>query len=208
PDLVVSDVMMPGMDGFELCRRIKAEEALRSIPVLLLTARAGEEGTLEGLESGADDYVAKPFGPEELRRRIENHLAARRHLQAQYRAELTVEALGTVVDAEERPFVEEVLSTIEESLANPDFGVGDLAEAMALSRRQLTRRVKKVTDETPGELIRTCRLQRAQQLLEGGSKTVAEVAYATGYRSPSHFSQSFREAVGQPPSEYAEQDEG
>jgi len=152
--------------------------------------------------------VAKPFDPAELRRRIENHLAARQHLQAQYREELTVDALGTVIEAEERAFVEELLSVIEENLQNPDFGVGDLAETMALSRRQLTRRVKEDMDETPGGLIRACRLRRAQRLLTGRSKTVAEVAYATGYRSPSHFSQSFREAVGETPTQYAEREDG
>jgi DNA-binding response OmpR family regulator/anti-sigma regulatory factor (Ser/Thr protein kinase) len=202
PDLVLSDVMMPEMGGFELCRRIKAEDALRTIPVLLLTARADEEATLEGLDAGADDYVAKPFGPEELRRRIANHLAARRHLEARYREEVEIQSLEAVVDAEARPFVEKVLRAIEEHLSDPDFGVDDLAEAVALSRRQLTRRLKKVLDITPGDLIQQRRLGRARQMLEAGPETVAEVAYAVGFRSPSHFSTVFRQEQGTTPSEY------
>jgi len=204
PDLVVSDVMMPDTDGYELCRRIKTDPDLRAIPVLLLTARASDEATLEGLASGADDYVAKPFGAAELRQRIRNHLAARRHMQARYRDEIKIEGLDQVIDADEQPFVEDVLDAIEEHLSDPDFGVGNLAEAMALSRRQLTRRLKRSVDATPGDLIQQCRLQRAKNILEADPGTIAEVAYAVGFRSPSHFSSRFREEVGQTPSAYAE----
>jgi DNA-binding response OmpR family regulator len=207
PDLVVSDVMMPDTDGFELCRRIKADEALRTIPVLLLTARADEEATREGLSSGADDYVAKPFDVRELEQRIENHLAARRHLQAHYQDTVRVPALGTDVEDEEVPFVEAVTETIGEHLENPDFGVGELAEEMALSRRQLSRRLKAAVDESPSDFLRRCRIERAKALFEQGAETVSEVAYAVGYRSPSHFSQVFQEAVGTAPSAFREEAE-
>jgi CheY-like chemotaxis protein len=205
PDLVVSDVMMPETDGFELCRRIKDDEALRSIPVLLLTARADEEATLEGLESGADDYVAKPFGPEELRRRIENHLAARRHLEARYREEVRLAPFDTAADADAVPFVEDVTKTIEAHIGNPDFGVGDLATEMALSRRQLARRLKEAVGASPSDVLRRCRIERAKTLFEEGAETVSEVAYAVGYRSPSHFSQVFQEEVGKTPSAYPDE---
>ncbi|HKL88247.1 MAG TPA: helix-turn-helix domain-containing protein, partial [Salinibacter sp.] len=182
---------------------------LRSIPVLLLTARAGEEATLEGLEAGADDYVEKPFGPEELRRRIENHLSARRHLEARYREEVSIEALGAVVESEERPFVERVLEAAGGRLSNPDFGVGDLAEAMALSRRQLTRRLKRAVGEPPGQVLRRLRIERGKRLLREGAETVSEVAYAAGFRSPSAFSHAFGEVVGCTPTEFVEErDEG
>jgi signal transduction histidine kinase/DNA-binding response OmpR family regulator len=204
PDLVVSDVMMPNTDGFELCRRIKAEADLRTIPVLLLTARAGDEAVQEGLSCRADDYVTKPFDVAELKQRIDNHLAARRHLQARYREEVELAELGAVIDEEERPFVEEVLGTVDERLSDPDFGVGDLADAMALSRRQLTRRLKRMIDRTPGDLIQQRRLDRARTILESEPETIAEVVYAVGFRSPSHFSTVFREEVGQTPSEYAD----
>jgi DNA-binding response OmpR family regulator len=201
PDLVLSDVMMPGTDGFALCRRVKGDEDLRTIPVLLLTARAGEAATREGLRCGADDYVAKPFDMDELRQRIANHLAARRHLQARYREE--VEIGSAVVDEENRSFVEELLSVIDEHLGNPDLTVGQLAGEMALSRRQLTRRVKGAIGEPPGAVLRTRRMERAKVMLERDPETISEVAYAVGFKSSSSFSQSFREHVGTSPSAYA-----
>ncbi len=202
PDLVLSDVMMPGTDGIELCDRIKNEEPLRTIPVLLLTARVGDDAVLEGLQVGADDYVEKPFDVTELRQRIENHLASRRHLREQHRKEVRLEALEVVVEEEDVPFAEEVVTVVEERLSNPDFTVSRLAEEMALSRRQLTRRLKDVLGETPGALIRRRRIERAKEYLEGEAETVAEVAYATGFRSPSAFSQTFRDVVGTSPSAY------
>jgi Transcriptional regulator containing an amidase domain and an AraC-type DNA-binding HTH domain len=195
--------MMPGLDGFELCRRLKAEEDLRMIPVLLLTARAGEEATREGLSSGADDYVAKPFDVGELRRRIENHLAARRHLQARYRDEVEIGA--TVVDEEDRSFVEELIGVIDEHLSNPDLTVGQLADEMALSRRQFSRRVKRATGEPPGTFLRSYRIEQAKTMLERDPGTIAEVAYAVGFTSPSSFSQAFRKHVGTSPSTYADE---
>lgn len=203
PDLVLSDVMMPAVDGFELCRRIKADERLRVTPVLLLTARAGEEAAVEGLECGADDYVAKPFDVAELTQRIENHLAARRHLQARYREELD---LGTMVaDEAHRPFVERLLDVVEQHLSNPDLTTSLIADEMALSRRQLTRRVKKATGHPPGTFLRKHRLERAKAMLERKPETVAEVAYAVGFTSPSAFSNSFREEVGVTPTTYVDQ---
>jgi signal transduction histidine kinase/DNA-binding response OmpR family regulator len=209
PDLVVSDVMMPGTDGFELCRRIKGDAALRTIPVLLLTARADEEATLEGLQSGADDYVAKPFGPAELRQRIENHLAARAHLRERYRKEGPLSSLiAPVGDDAASPFVESVVDALEPHLDNPDFTVEQLAEEVALSRRQLSRRLKSAVGEPPSEFLRRCRIERAKTLFENGAETVAEVAYAVGYRSPSHFSQVFQDEVGTTPSAYREETSG
>ncbi|PQJ34848.1 hypothetical protein BSZ35_09750 [Salinibacter sp. 10B] len=202
PDLVLSDVMMPETDGYALCRRIKADEQLRVTPVLLLTARADETATREGLQCGADDYVAKPFDVEELRQRIANHLAARRHLQSHYREEVSLAGLNAT--AEEQSFLERVVDATEGRLQDPDFTVGDLASEMALSRRQLTRRLKKAVGETPGNVIYRLRIERAKTLLASDTTSVAEVAYAVGYRSPSSFSQSFRKMVGCPPSEYVE----
>ena len=202
PDLVLSDVMMPKVGGFELCRRIKSDPELRAIPVILLTARAGDEATLEGLECGADDYVAKPFDPEELRRRIENHLAARRHARRRHEETMRLEGLGVAVEEDTVPFLEEAAQAIEEHLSDPDFTVDRLAEEVALSRRQLTRRLKETVGETPAAFIRARRLERAKTLLAGKAETIGEVAYAVGFRSPSHFTQVFQEEVGPTPSDY------
>jgi DNA-binding response OmpR family regulator len=202
PDLVLSDVMMPETGGAELCERIKSAEAHRVTPVLLLTAKAGEEATVEGLESGADDFVTKPFGPEELRGRIENHLAAREHARACYRNEVSLSNLGEPVEEKYVPFLETVTEATEAHLSDPDFTTDQLAEEVALSRRQLTRRLKKAIGKTPAEFVRDCRIERAKTLLEEESRTVAEVAYAVGFRSPSHFSQAFQEEAGPSPSAY------
>ena len=200
PDLILSDVMMPETDGFELCRRVKADEEFRTTPVLLLTARTGEGATREGLRCGADDYVEKPFDVQELKQRIANHLAARRHLQARYREEMEIGA--TVVGEENHSFVQRLFETIDEHLSNPDLTVKRLAEEMALSRRQLTRRVKEATGEPPGTILRTRRIERAKAMLEAEPETIAEVAYAVGFTSASSFSRSFSDQVGVPPSTY------
>jgi len=207
PDLVLSDVMMPTVDGTELCERIKDSEALRHTPVLLLTARAGTDAEVEGLKTGADDYVTKPFDAEELRQRIANHLAAREHLRERHRTEVHVEPIETVVDDEEVPFVEEVIEAVEARLGDPGLTVSQIADAVALSRRQLTRRLKDTVGQTPAAFLRERRIERAKELLAKDPETIAEVAYAVGFRSPSSFSKTFREQVGHTPSEYVEQRE-
>lgn len=205
PDLVLSDVMMPGISGVELCERIKGDEALRVTPVLLVTARAGDNAAVQGLSAGADDYVTKPFDVEELRQRIENHLAARAHLEDQYREQVELTGLGTEIEEEVVPFMEEVIEAADDRLSDPDLTVGDLASALALSRRQFTRKVKQSIGEPPGELIHQLRLKRAKALLTGGAESVAEVAYAVGYRSASAFTQAFRREVGKTPTAYVEE---
>lgn len=208
PDLVLSDVMMPGLSGFELCEKMKQDPDLRSIPVILLTARSESEAAAQGLDCGADDYVAKPFDLNELKKRIVNHLAAREHLRDQYREEVRLDALDRVVDTEDVSFLETVTETVEAHLGDPNFSVDRLAEAAALSRRQFTRRMKEATGKTPAAFIRERRIERAKTLLEEEPETIAEVAYAVGFRAPSSFSKTFREQVGASPSEYVERQAG
>jgi DNA-binding response OmpR family regulator len=205
PDLVLSDVMMPGTGGFELCEQIKTDPDLRAVPVVLLTARTADADTIEGLECGADDYVAKPFDPAELVRRLDNHLAAREHLRERHRSEVRVEPIETVVDEGDVSFVEEVVEAVETRLSDPGLTVTQIADAVALSRRQLTRRLKDAVGQTPAAFLRKRRIERAKELLADAPETIAEVAYAVGFRSPSSFSKTFREQVGHTPSEYAEQ---
>jgi len=205
PDLVLSDVMMPGPDGFALCEKIKSDPDLRAVPVVLLTARTADEDTLEGLECGADDYVAKPFDPAELIGRLDNHLTAREHLRERHRREVRVTPIETVVDEEELPFVEELVEVIETRLSDPDLTVSRLADAVALSRRQLTRRLKDAVGQTPAAFLRERRVKRAKELLADDPGTIAEVAYAVGFRSPSSFTKTFREETGQTPTEYVKE---
>jgi transcriptional regulator GlxA family with amidase domain len=173
--------------------------------VVLLTARTADADTLEGLDCGADDYVAKPFDPAELVRRLDNHLAAREHLRERHRTEVRVEPIETVVDEDDLPFVEEVIEAVEARLSDPGLTVSQIADAVALSRRQLTRRLKDAVGQTPAAFLRERRIERAKELLADDPETIAEVAYAVGFRSPSSFSQTFRDETGRTPSEYLDQ---
>lgn len=202
PDLVVSDVMMPEMDGYAFCKALKADEDLGAAPIILLTAKADTPDAIEGLECGAEDYVSKPFDMGELQARIERLLASRRRLRERFSEEVRLAPTGWATDREQVPFLERVTAAANEHLAEPAFSVDDLAAEMALSRRQLTRRCKDAAGETPAAFIRRLRLERAARLLaEQDDGTVAEVAYAVGY-STSHFAQAFRKRFGCAPSDY------
>lgn len=202
PNLVLSDVMMPEMDGVALTRALKADPALSDVPVVLLTAWADEASTLGGLAAGADDYLAKPFSPGELLARVDNFITARRRLRERYSDEVVVGPSEIVVPSAEAAFLQRVRDVAEAHLAEPDFGVDALAAEVGLSRRQLGRRLRAALDTSPGAFLRELRLQRAAQLLEQEAGTVAEVAYAVGYRDPDHFSKQFRKAYDVTPSGY------
>lgn len=204
PDLIISDIMMPEMDGFALCEAVKTDEGLAPTPVVLLTAKAGPTHERQGLEQGADAYVEKPFDADVLRARVENLIAGRRRLQHVFGERVLVESSGEAVSEETASLLEEVLAVVEDRIDDSTFRVDDLADAVALSRRQLSRRLKDATGESPGVLIRRVRLRRAAKLLEAGTQSVSEVAYAVGYSSPSHFSRAFREHFDCTPSEYVE----
>ena len=212
PDVIVSDVMMPGMDGFALCRALRDDVATSHIPVILLTARADRESLLEGFRAGADQYVFKPFRTDELRARIESVLAQRERLReawaGQQRGAAVSDArVGATSYADlnlaprERAFVERVHEVIAEHMERSSFGVDDLASEVFLSRRQLSRKLVALTGDSPGQIIRRARLARAAELLTDGH-TVQMAAAAVGYRSATHFSQAFREEYGMPPSEW------
>ncbi|HMB92904.1 MAG TPA: ATP-binding protein, partial [Rhodothermales bacterium] len=204
PDLVISDVMMPEMDGYALCRALKADERLRTIPVVLLTAKAGEAETVQGLESGADDYIVKPFSMSELKARVATLIQARQQARHQFSREVVVQPAGIRIQSEDEAFLKRVLAVVEARLGDSTFNAGAMADAVGLSRRQLERRLAAVAGETPAELLRRLRLERARQLLETHSSTIAEVAYAVGFKSPAHFSKAFRKAFGLSPSAFSE----
>jgi len=207
PDLVVSDVAMPEMDGIELCRRIRDDDRLRSLPVLLLTGRQEAETRLSGIEAGADAYVPKPFDPAELEARIENLIEIRRIVQDRVRVPDWMKPKEASISSEEADFLERLNETVDAHIDNSNFGVDWLADEMDLSTRHLRRRLKEVTRLSPAGFIRTRRLQHAAALLDEGADTISDVASAVGYRDASYFSRLFRETFGCPPTEYAERDD-
>ncbi len=202
PDLILSDVMMPRMDGYEMCRLIKANDDLHHIPVVMLTAKAGERDTLEGLNSGADEYLPKPFSMAELQARIANLIASRIQMREQFSRDIFLQPSGTPITPADEVFLNRVLESINSHLGNTEFNVDWMADEVDLSRRQLERRLESITGEAPANLVRRLRLERASQLLRARTGTVSEIAYAVGFRSATHFSRIFKEAFGEPPSQH------
>jgi signal transduction histidine kinase/ligand-binding sensor domain-containing protein/DNA-binding response OmpR family regulator len=202
PDLIISDVMMPEMDGFEFCRRIKTDERTSHIPVILLTARASERSKLEGLETGADDYLTKPFNANELRVRANNLIEQRRQLRERFSREVTLQPKDIAITTADELFLQRVMAIVDEHLSDPDFSVEAFAQQFRMSRVQLHRKIKALTNQSPGEFIRTLRLRAAAKLLEQDKYTVTEVAYEVGFNNLSYFAKCFREQFGVLPSEY------
>ena len=199
PDLVVSDVMMPQMNGLELCSRLKQSTATSHIPVILLTARTLDEQRIAGYEHGADAYITKPFSAPLLLARIHNLLQSRKQLKQVFGGadELAKEEISTP----DKEFVSKIRSEIHRNISNNDFGVEQLGAAVDLSRVQLYRKVKVLTGLSPVELIRATRVNRARKLIEGGATSVSEVAYQVGFTSPSYFTKCFKDQFGVSPME-------
>ena len=202
PDLVISDVMMPNMDGYELCQALKTDARTSHIPLVLLTARAEHSDKLTGLETGADDYLVKPFDARELQVRVANLIEQRKKLQSHYRKSLNSFA-PTDVQAEsmDAVFLQNVRSAVEANLDNENFSVVELGNQIGMSRSQLHRKLSALTGHSPNEVIRNMRLERAKQLLEKKAATVSEVAYMCGFNSPAYFSKCFKDYFGVTPGE-------
>ena len=202
PDVIVSDVMMPEMDGIELCRTLKGSEQTSDIPIILLTARAGEADTIEGLETGADDYIKKPFDIAELEARIKNVIQTRHELRRRFSREVFVQPGNIPITSADEAFLERACALVEAYMDKSYFNVEVFAQEIGLSRSQLTRKLRAITGMTPAVFIRHLRLLRAAQLLEQKAGNVSEVAYAVGFNGPDYFSHLFREQFGTSPSEY------
>lgn len=202
PDLVITDVMMPRMDGTMLCDKLKRGLATNHIPVVMLTARAGQQSKLDGLVHGADDYLVKPFDTRELQIRIHNLLEQRRKLRDRYRQEITLQPANIEVTPTEVTFLQEIHAILERKFSDPAFGVEELNLEIGLSRMQLHRKLKALTDQSSGEFIRNFRLEKAKQYLRIKDSQVSQVAYDCGFNNVSHFGKTFREHTGMTPSEY------
>ena len=205
PDLVISDVMMPGKDGFALCHALKTNPKTNHVPFILLTAKADRESTLAGLNQGADDYLAKPFDPKELRLRVRNLLEARERMWQHFRS-LDLTLLPDVDDRSlEDRFLQQVIGYVKNNLSHEDLSVDRIAREVGYSRSQLTRKLKALTGKTPNKLIAEMRLHEARRLLRKRAGTVSEIAYAVGFGNLSYFAKSFRNEFGSLPSEVLEQ---
>ena len=202
PDLIISDMMMPKMDGNELTRILKNDEKTSHIPIILLTARSGQENKIEGLEMGADDYLTKPFDIKELRVRIENLIKIRRTLQTKYsRLEFATKAEGKKALSLDEKFLNKVEEVIEQHISKEEFNMEDFSREVAMSRAQLHRKLKALTGKSATLYIRTVKLLKAKKMIEHNTGTISEIAYSLGFSSPTYFTRCFKEEFGYPPSE-------
>jgi len=203
PDIIVSDVMMPEKDGFELCETLKNDELTSHIPIVLLTARADVESRIAGLKRGADDYLAKPFEPAELEARLANLIQLRRRLQQRYAAIPQMPAPSPDPGlAMEDAFLLKIREIVELHLSDTDFEILQLEQALGMSRSQVFRKVKALTGASPSVFIRSIRLHKAKALLLDKQKSIAEVAYEVGFSAPTYFAKTFLETFGKTPTEW------
>ena len=209
PDLVISDVMMPKMNGYLLCRKIKEDERTSHIPVILLTAKAAMEDKLEGLETGADDFITKPFDPEELQTRINNLILQRKKLQDRFMK--NIKRLGVIhfFDNEalnltpiDQQFIQKATQIVLNNISSPDLDVELISSELFVSLRQLQRKMVAITGNSPNKFIRTIRLNRAAELLANKTGNVTEIAFEVGFNNLSWFAKSFKEQFGVLPSQY------
>ncbi|NLU95362.1 hybrid sensor histidine kinase/response regulator transcription factor [Chitinophaga sp. Ak27] len=203
PDLVVSDVMMPIMDGVALAGKIKSEMLTAHIPVILLTAMGSEEKQLEGLKAGANDYITKPFTFEILASRINNLLVQQQLLKKRFQKQITVNPEEVTITPVDEKFLKQALEIIENQMDNPDFSVDEFSRKLFMSRVTLYRKINSLTGKSPLDFIRSIRLKRAAQLLNNSGMSIAEVAYQVGFNNPKVFSKLFKEEFRVTPSEYA-----
>jgi len=199
PDLILSDVMMPGKDGFEVCTALKKDFRTSHIPIVLLTARADRASRIEGLEHGADAYLTKPFNKRELLACLQNQLISREKLRLKYSSLHSEAETGSTAGFDE-VFLQNVRSVLEREYANEHFGIEELCHALDISRVQLHRKLIALTGQTSSHYIRSFRLKKAKELLRKTIKSVSEIAYETGFSDANYFSRVFSQEFGVPPS--------
>lgn len=200
PDLVITDLMMPLMDGYQVCSELKAQVLTSHIPVIMLTAKTSVGSKTQGWRTGADAYLTKPFNQQELLALLQNLIENRKRLLEQYRREDAWAKASERLPSKDQQFVTRVREVIEAHLDNDQLSVDLLADKVNLSKAQLHRKLKGSIGQAPGDLIRIVRLQHAHQLLKAGAGTVSEIAYRVGFNSPATFSTSFSNHYGYPPS--------
>jgi DNA-binding response OmpR family regulator len=202
PDLIITDRMMPLMDGMALCRLLKTDERTSHIPLVMLTAKASENSKIEGLETGADDYILKPFSVQELTIRVKNLIGQRKQLRERFSREVKLQPKDIAITSADEVFLQKAIRLIEQHMTDTDFSVETFVHEIGMSRMQLHRKLKALTDQSTTEFIRSIRLKRAASLLEQHFGNVAEVMYEVGFNNVSYFASNFRKMFGVNPSDY------
>jgi signal transduction histidine kinase/DNA-binding NarL/FixJ family response regulator/predicted DNA-binding transcriptional regulator AlpA len=204
PDLVISDIMMPETDGYELCRVLKNDVITSHIPIILLTAKASEENIVEGLETGADDYITKPFSTRILCARVKNLIDLRRQLHRTMDREMTLQPVKISVSPIDKTFLKKLKEVIKENISDPDFNIEQLCKKMDMSQPTIYRKINALTGESPTDFIRSYRLKRGAELLKNNFGSVLEVAFEVGFSSAAYFTKCFKRKFHQLPSTYRE----
>lgn len=205
PDIIITDIMMPKVNGLQLCETIKGDTSTNHIPVIILTALNEEREMLAGLKSKADDYVTKPFGANMLKQKVKNLLELRSMLSEKYRKELIIKPLNLLITDGEDTFANTLKEVIENEITDPDFGVDEFCSVAAMSRSQLYRKLKATVGMSVSEFIRVHRVKLASELLKNKNHNVTDVCFASGFKDASYFSKSFKEVFGVPPAVYRKQ---
>ncbi len=204
PDLIISDIVMPGIDGIELCRRVKANRNICHIPLILLTALSTEEKQSESLETGADDYIIKPFSFQILESKISNLIETRRKLKEVFRNKLEIEPHDITITSLDEQFINKALTLIEMNISKTDYTVEELSRDLGMSRTLLYKKLLAITGKPPLEFIRSLRLKRAAQLLLKSQMHISEIAFKVGFNDPKYFRKHFKNEFGVLPSRYSE----
>jgi DNA-binding response OmpR family regulator len=202
PDIIISDIIMPEVDGVRLCQELKNDINTSHIPIILLTARATEKDIIRGLEAGADDYITKPFHIQVLLTRVKNLISLRRQLQQKIERRMLLQPEEFTLSELENLFLDKLQELIEENLSNPQFGVDELAEILDISRPTLYRKVFALTGQSPKKFIQSYRLKRSFELLTANYGNVTEVAFKVGFSSSAYFTKCFKETFNRLPSDF------
>jgi signal transduction histidine kinase/ligand-binding sensor domain-containing protein/DNA-binding response OmpR family regulator len=202
PDIILCDVMMPKMDGYEFCRIIKNDIRTSHIPIILLTAKSSEENRYSGIEAGADDYISKPFNIDMLKLKIAKIIEKQKKLQNHFKKIITVSPSDVEITSMDELFVQKSIAIVEKNMHNPNFLVEDLCKEMGMSRVYFYKKILALTNKTPSEFIRFIRLKRAADLLEKSQKFINEIAFEVGFNDPKYFRKYFKNEFGITPNEY------
>jgi signal transduction histidine kinase/DNA-binding response OmpR family regulator len=203
PDLIISDLMMPKVDGFQFCKTVRGDERTSHIPIIMLTAKADFNNKMEGFEIGVDDYIIKPFNALELKVRVRNLINQRKLLRSRFKSSTTIKPSEVTATSIDRLFLEKVIKTIENNFENQNFTPESLAATVNMSVSQLNRKLNALIEQPAGQLMRSLRLQRAADLLKQKTGTVSEICYQLDFNDPAYFSRAFKKQFGCSPSEFA-----